>query len=48
VLAARPRPEFLGDLTALMPFILALAGDEAPQAAEGIYHAIEEVCAWWP
>lgn len=31
-----------------MPFILALAGDEAPQAAEGIYYAIQEVCEWWP
>jgi hypothetical protein len=31
-----------------MPFILALAGDKAPQAAEGIYHAIQEVCGWWP
>jgi hypothetical protein len=36
------------NLAALMPFILALAGDEAPQAAAGIYHAIQEVCAWWP
>jgi hypothetical protein len=36
------------DLNALMPFILALAGDEAPQAAEGIYQAIQEVCGWWP
>jgi len=48
VLAARPRPQFLQDLAVLMPFILALAGDEAPQAAEGIFHAIQEVCAWWP
>ena len=47
-LAARPRPQLLSDLATLMPFILALAGDEAPQAAEGIYHAIQEVCAWWP
>ena len=31
-----------------LPFILALASDEAPQAAEGIYQAIEEVCGWWP
>ncbi len=30
-LAARPRPEFLTDLAALMPFVFALAGDEAPQ-----------------
>lgn len=48
VLAARPRPEFLQDLATLMPFTLALAGDEASQAAEGIFHAIQEVCAWWP
>lgn len=48
ILASQPRPEFLSDLAALMPFILALAGDEAPQAAEGIYHAIQEVCEWWP
>ncbi len=47
-LAARPRPEFLNDLAALMPFILSLAGDEGPQAAKGIYHAIQEVCEWWP
>jgi len=47
-LATHPRPEFFDNLTALMPFILALAGDEAPQAAAGIYHAIQEVCAWWP
>lgn len=33
-------------LAALMPFILALASDESLQAAEGIYHAIEEVCGW--
>ena len=31
-----------------MFFILALADNEAPQAAEGIYHAIQEVCEWWP
>ena len=48
VLASRPRPEFLRDITFLMPVILALAGDEAPQAAEGIYHAVQEVCGWWP
>jgi hypothetical protein len=48
VLAASPRPQFLRDLTALMPFLLALAGDEAAPAAEGIYHAIQEVCGWWP
>ena len=48
LLAVYPRPAFLDDLAALMPFILALAGDEAPQAAEGIYHAIQEVCEWWP
>ena len=48
VIALRPRPQFLQDLAALMPFILAMAGDEAPEAAEGIYHAIQEVCVWWP
>ncbi|MEZ4733392.1 MAG: hypothetical protein R3E79_40365 [Caldilineaceae bacterium] len=48
ILAAKPRGEFMHDLAALMPFILALAGDEAPQAAEGIYQAIQEVCGWWP
>jgi hypothetical protein len=42
------RPKFLRDLAALMPFILALAGDEAPQTAEGIYQAIQDVCGWWP
>ncbi len=46
--AACPRPQFLEDLTILIPVVLALAGDEAPQAAEGIYHAIQEICAWWP
>ncbi|MEZ4862975.1 MAG: ATP-binding protein [Caldilineaceae bacterium] len=48
ILATKPRDEFMYDLAALMPFILALAGDEAPQASEGIYHAIQEVCVWWP
>ena len=48
ILAVRPRPEFINDLAILMPFILALAGDEAPEAAEGIFHAIQEVCGWWP
>lgn len=48
VLAERPRSEFLSKLANMVPFILALAGDEAPQAAEGIYHAIQEVCEWWP
>jgi hypothetical protein len=28
--------------------LFALAGDEAPQAAEGIYQAIQDVCGWWP
>ncbi|MEZ4684058.1 MAG: hypothetical protein R2932_58605 [Caldilineaceae bacterium] len=43
-----PCSTFQKDLATFMPFILALAGDEAPQAAEGIYHAIQEVCGWWP
>jgi hypothetical protein len=47
-LVIHPRPVFFDNLAILMPFILALAGDEAPQAAEGIYHAIQEVCGWWP
>jgi hypothetical protein len=48
LLAVRPRPQFLRDLTALMPFLFALADDEAAPAAAGIYHAIQEVCGWWP
>lgn len=48
LLSHRPRPQFLRDLTVLTPWLLALAGDEAPQAAEGIFHAIQDVCAWWP
>jgi len=27
--------------------LLCLLSDEA-LAAEGIYHAMQEVCAWWP
>jgi hypothetical protein len=45
-MSMNPRPEFLHDLASLTPFILALASDEAPQAATGIFHAIQEVCAW--
>ena len=48
ILALQPRPELINELAIFMPLILALAGDEARQAAEGIYHAIQEVCAWWP
>ena len=28
--------------------VVLLIGDEAPQAAEDICHAIQKVCAWWP
>lgn len=48
MLSTKPRTTFLKELSALVPLLLAFAGDEAPQAAEGIYHAIQEVCGWWP
>lgn len=47
-LSQRPRPQFLGDIESLMSFILALADEEAPQAATGIFQALQDVCAWWP
>jgi hypothetical protein len=47
-LVSHPHPAFLVDLAALLPFALALAGDDAPEVAAGIFHAIQEVCAWWP
>ena len=47
-LSQRPRPQFLRDVESLMPFTLALADEEAPQAATGIFHALQDVCAWWP
>ena len=43
-----PRPQFLLDIASLMPFTLALADEEAPQAATGISQALQEVCGWWP
>jgi len=46
-LSAYPRPHFLADLRALMPFTLALAGEEVEAVAEGIFRAIEDVCKWW-
>jgi len=46
-LSQRPRPEFIDDLETLLPFVLALAGDEAPQAATGIFQALRDVYAWW-
>lgn len=30
-----------------LPSTFALAGDEALQAAEGIYQVIQEVYGWW-
>ncbi|MGB0383607.1 MAG: AAA family ATPase [Ardenticatenaceae bacterium] len=45
--SAYPRPEFLNDLHVLMPFTLAVAGEEVEAVAEGIFRAIQEVCAWW-
>ena len=48
ILEQRSREDFLKGLASLMPFILAIAGDEAPQAADDIYSAIQEVCEWWP
>jgi hypothetical protein len=47
-LSSRPRPQFLYDIQILMPFTLALADEEASQAAAGIFHALRDVCAWWP
>ena len=47
-LSAHPRPRFLKDLHSLMPFTLALAGEDVDKVAEGIGRAIQEVCAWWP
>lgn len=48
ILAMHPRPAFLRDLEALLPFVLSLDGDEVPQTAIGIFHAIQEICTWWP
>lgn len=42
-LHARTRPAFLANLAALLPFALALAGDEKEQGAEGSAQAIREV-----
>ena len=47
-LSTKPRPEFLAYLRALMPFTLALAGDEVQDVAQGIFRVIQEVCEWWP
>jgi len=47
-LSQRRRPQFLRDIASLMPFILALADEEAPQAATGIFQALQDVCGWWP
>jgi hypothetical protein len=44
-LSARERSEFLSDLKALTPVILALGG---PQAAEELASAIVDVGRWWP
>ena len=43
------RPEFRNDLNALMPFTLALLPEAHREtAAVEIFHAILEVCSWWP
>lgn len=47
-LSQRPRPQFLRDIKSLMPFTLALADEEAPQAATGIFQVLQDACAWWP
>jgi len=47
-LSQRPRPEFARDLEALLPFVLALAGNEATEAATGVYEALRDVYKWWP
>ena len=46
--AARSRREVLFDLDKLIPFVLALADDNSEQTAVDIFHAIQEVCSWWP
>lgn len=44
-LATRPRPDFLSDLRALCPTLVALGGQEA---AVETYAAVEDVGRWWP
>jgi hypothetical protein len=47
--AVRPRPVFLEDLYALMPFLMSLVPEESrQQVATEIYHAIQDVSTWWP
>jgi hypothetical protein len=48
VLAQQPRAGLLSNMKALLPFILALASDEAQEAAVGITAGLEEVGSWWP
>ena len=48
-LARYPRPEFLNDLRAMMPFTLALIPEaEQETAAAEIFQAIRAVATWWP
>ena len=44
-LATRPRPDFLSDLRALCPTLVALGGQEAVVET---YAAVEDVGRWWP
>jgi len=48
-LSSQPRPEFLRDIEALIPFIFALVKkEEKTQTAADIFEAIQEVGRWWP
>ncbi len=44
-LARRSRQDFLSDLCALIPIIIALGG---PGLIAEIFHAIQDVGRWWP
>ena len=49
VLASKPRPQFLNELNALLPFMFALAPEGQREAvAEEIFRAVLKVAEWWP
>jgi hypothetical protein len=45
LLSRGPRPELLAALPDLAPVISALGG---PAAVMEVFHAIKDVCRWWP
>jgi hypothetical protein len=46
--AELPRVQLLTFLANMLPFVMSLAADEAPQTAEGIYRVVQEICTRYP